>query len=218
MAGDEAAARWIATKLQDEDEFRLAESTGAGFLKLARVDGEEFVAVATGAKSIVTREDVAPIFAAGQAPEFVVNVPSKAIWSGAAIDLIHRSGAAFGTFGELIKASQRTPPSDYRNKDYAFFEQAFSQHSAVSTVTRVFDRVFKLDRHRGFSEIVVALIDAYDMTAEDIRTARSLYGDFTAALKMSNYGSITSSAREAGNTMGVSGYKFGEFMSRLNKP
>jgi hypothetical protein len=63
----------------------------------------------------------------------------------------------------------------------------------------------------------VALVDAYDMSAEDIRSTRDLYGRFDAAVKISSYGSITTAAQEAAASMGAEAFKFGELMRRLNK-
>jgi hypothetical protein len=65
---------------------------------------------------------------------------------------------------------------------------------------------------------VIVLVDAYDMSAEDVRNARDLYGTFDAALKMSSYGSITTAAAQAAESMGAEAFKFGEFLGRLNKP
>jgi hypothetical protein len=110
------------------------------------------------------------------------------------------------------------PVSSYRHKEYGFFERAFRQHSAVEGVTRVYDKVFQLHRRRQLADITVVLIDAYDMSAEDVRRARELYGRFDAAVKISSYGSVTTAAHTAAASMGAEAFKFGELMGRLNKP
>jgi hypothetical protein len=216
VSGDERVAHWIASK-SDED-FR-AVPIGSGFLSIARKSGGQFTAAAIGVTDVVTLAHVKPLFEIGnKRPEFVVNVPSKAIWSGSAIDFIHDAPAAFGKFGELTRASRGDEAiSSYRNKEYDFFERAFRQHSAVSEVTRIYDKVFRLGRVRGMPDVTVVLVDAYDMSAEDVRNARDLYGKFDAALKMSSYGSITTAAAEAAASMDAETFKFGEFLGRLNR-
>src|SRR5690349_21228663 len=103
MAGDERVAEWIAKKLRDDEQFSSVEPTCDGFLEVARKNRIPFQAVAIGVQDVVAVDHVAPLFVVkGRRPEFVVNVPSKAIWSGAAIDLVHAAPAAFGTFGDLI--------------------------------------------------------------------------------------------------------------------
>lgn len=219
MAGDEGVAKWIVDKLKSDGEFSTVASVGSGFLELASKDSAPFTAVAIGVQDVITRNDVRPLFAVkDRRPQFVVNVPPKAIWSGPAIDFIHDAPAAFGTYGELIRASCEEPVSSYRHREYRFFERAFRQHSAVSGVTRIYDKVFQLHRHRGMPDMTVTLVDAYDMSAEDIRRARELYGRFDAAVKISSYGSITTAAHAAAASMGAEAFTFKALMGRLNKP
>jgi hypothetical protein len=219
MAGDEAVARWIANKLKDYSGFGPINSIGSGFLEIARKDNAPFVAAGIGVHDTVMREHLASLFElGGRQPEFVVNVPSKAIWSGTAIEFVHAAPAAFGKFGELIRASGEEPVWTYRNKEYSFFERAFRQHAAVREVARIYDRVYQLYRERGMPDIRVVLVDAYDMSAEHIRHARGLYGRFEAAVKTTSYGAITTAAREAAKSIGADAFMFGELMGRLNKP
>lgn len=218
MAGDEAVARWIANKLKG-DEFIAVDSIGSGFLKITRQDFVPFIAAALGVQDIVRRDHVVPLFEVeARMPEFVVNVPSKAIWSGPAIEFVHDAPAAFGTFGELIRASSEELLWEYRNREYTFFDRAFRQHTAVCEVTRLYDKVFQLHRRRKLSSISVVLVEAYDLSAEDIRKARDLYGQFDAAVKMTSLGAITTAAREAAASIGAEVFTFGELLGRLNRP
>lgn len=217
MAGNEAVARWIAEKSSGE-HFKV-NPIGAGFLQITREEGTPFIVAAIGVQDRVTPDDVVPLFQVNdRRPEFVVNVPSKAIWTGAAIDFVHNTPAAFGTFGDMTRAAREETVCAYRNKEYHFFERAFEQHSAVRGITRVYDKVFQLHRHRGLRDITVALVDAYDVSAEDIRHTRALYDEFDAAVKMTSYGSITTAAHEAARSMNAEVFKFGELLGRLNRP
>jgi hypothetical protein len=215
VSGDERVANWIATKSDADFE---AIAIGSGFLSVKRRGGAQFTAAAIGVPDVVKLSHVEPLFEHQEhQPEFIVNVPSKGIWSGAAIDFVHDAPAAFGTFGELMKASRDEPAHSYRNKEYSFFERTFRQHSSVTRVSRVYDRVYKLSRVRDMPDVIVVLVDAYDMSAEDIRNARELYGPFDAALKMSSYGAVTGAAVQAAESIGAEAFKLREFMGRLNK-
>jgi hypothetical protein len=55
------------------------------------------------------------------------------------------------------------------------------------------------------------------MSAEDVRNARALYGKFDIAVKISSYGSVTTAAWEAAESMGAEAFKFKDLMGRLNK-
>ncbi|WP_038931924.1 hypothetical protein [Bradyrhizobium japonicum] len=218
MAGDEGVAKWIAETLQNDQRFKSVSAVGAGYIEIVRKDHAPFTAAAIGIREVVLPGHVAPLFSGGRSPQFVVNVPSKVIWSGGAIGIIHDAPAAFGTLGELTRAARDEIVSSYRHREYKFFERAFEQHGAVREVTRLYDKIFQLHRYRGLKDITVVLVDAYDMSAEDVRNARELYGRFDAAIKISSYGSITTAAREAAASMGAEALKFGDLMGRLNKP
>jgi hypothetical protein len=85
-----------------------------------------------------------------------------------------------------------------------FFEQAFRQHSAVEDVTRVYDRLYRVHRRRGLADLTgVFLVDAYDMSAEDVRHACDLYGAFDVEVKMNSHGSVTGAAERAAASMGA---------------
>jgi hypothetical protein len=219
VAGSNSVAQWIAGKLDTNEQITAVEPIGSGFLRISRKQFAPFVAAAIGVKEVVELNNVSPLFGvSGVRPVFVVNVPSKAIWSGDAIEFIHDAPAAFGTFGELQSASREECVSDYRNKNYGFFERVFRQHGAVSGVTRLSDRVYQLHRHSGMPDVTVVLVDSYDMSAEDVRNVRDLYGRFDAAVKMTSYGSVTTAAKEAADSMGANAFKLRELMGRLNRP
>jgi hypothetical protein len=143
-----------------------------------------------------------------------VNVPSKTLWSGAAIDRIHAESAAFGTFGDVSRAASLEDAGSYRDKDMGFFINAMRQHGNVSSVSYIYDKVFKADRRVGPS-LVVAVTDAYNMSAEDVRDAKSRFGDFDFVVKASSYGSITNQAEAAAKSMGAQALTFGQLMGRL---
>ena len=84
------ATIWVANKLKDEPDITTIDVTSIGLLKISRKDYPAFKAAALGIEDRVMEAHVAPFFAVTDKPQFVVNVPSKAIWTGPAIDLIHR--------------------------------------------------------------------------------------------------------------------------------
>ena len=115
-----------------------------------------------------------------------------------------RIAHARATLGNLIRASCVVPVSGYRNKQFIFFEQAFRQHSAVEDVTRAYDRLYRVHRRRGLVDLTgVFLVDAYDISAEDVRHACDLYGAFDVAVKMNSHGSVTGAAEMAAASMGA---------------
>jgi hypothetical protein len=167
-----------------------------------------------GVKGVISPDHVRPLLSQATKPEFVMNVPSKSIWSGAAIEMVHATPAAFGGLGDLARAARGGDVPSYRNKEFEFYERAIRQHSNVRDVGRVYDHVFEVLRRHGDS-LIVALLDGYHVSAEDVRNARDRYGRFDVGVKMTSYGSVTSQAEAAAESMGAEAVTLKGLMSRL---
>lgn len=208
---------WVLEKLSTSSSFSSVTKVDDDLLQVQVKDGPAFVVGVVSEPKCVTKIHVEPLFAKSKKPSFITNIPSSAIWGGGAIDFIHAAPAAFGRVGEISKAAKAEPVSTYREKNLSFYERCFEQHSRVAKVSRVFDRVFLLERTGALKPLTVALVEAYDMSAEDVRNARTVYGKFDIALKMSHYGSVTTAAQTAAESMGAEAFKLSDFLGRLNR-
>jgi hypothetical protein len=208
---------WVADKLTTTNkDLEIVNRTPENFLVVRSKDGYTFLVAVLGLQNVIELSDVKPLFVGATKPQLVVNVPSKTLWSGAAIHFIHAAPAAFGTLGDISRAARTKDAGSYRDKNMGFFINAMKQHSNVSSVSYVYEAVFKADRKIGES-LIVAVIDAYNMSAEDVRNAKDRFGHFDIVVKSSSYGSITPQAEAAANSMGAQALKFGELMGRLAK-
>lgn len=214
MAGD--VTNWVAEKLVANEDLEIVERTKENFLVVKAKDRHPFRVAVLGVKSVIEVSDVKPLFSGRTKPQFVVNVPSKTLWDGKAIEFIHASSAAFGTLGDVSRAAYLDDPGTYRDKGMGFFIDAIRQHKNVSSVSYVYDTVLNVDRKKGAS-LKIAVIDAYNMSAEDVRNAKTRVGDFDVVVKSSSYGSITGPAEEAANSMGAQTLTFGHLMQRLSR-
>jgi len=207
---------WVEAHIDENAGFKAAGRSAENFLLIE--DDKKCVhpVAVIGAKPMVQVADVAPALAHAIKPEFVINIPSKSIWTGSAIDLVHAVPAGFGSLGDLGKAVRLGDLAGYRNKEFGFFERAIGQHSNVQQFTRLYDLVFIAHRKRG-PDLTIALIEAYNLSAEDVRHARTQYGAFDIALKMSSYGSVTSAAQEAARSMGAEAMMFRDIMGHLGR-
>lgn len=204
---------WVADKLATTEGLAIVGRTPEDFLVVSSND-DTFLVAALGVKNVIELSDVAPLFAGTTKPQFVVNVPSKTLWSGAAIHHIHAAFAAFGTLGDVSRAADTDDVGSYREKNMDFFINAMRQHSNVSRVSYVYETVFKADRKSGAS-LIVAVIDAYNMSAEDLRNAKDRFGHFDVVVKSSSYGSITNQAEAAAKSMGAQALTFRQLLGRL---
>jgi hypothetical protein len=204
----------VADKLVSKEGLEIVGRTPENFLVVKSKDGSTFTVAVLGVKEVIESSDVEPCFAGTNRPQLVINVPSKTLWSGAAIDRIHAAHAAFGTVGDVSRATYMKDVGSFRDKNMGFFIDAMTQHSNVSSVSYVYDTVFDVQQHLGRG-LVVAVIDAYNMSAEDVRNARDRLGHFDVIVKSSNYGAITPQAEAAAKSIGAQALTFGELMGRL---
>jgi hypothetical protein len=205
---------WVASKLDTNDGLTVVGRTPEDLLLVQFQGNEPFPVAAIGVKDVILPENVQPLLLYATRPQFIVNVPSKTLWSGDAISLINAAPAAFGTLGEISKAAQSGDVPNYRNKNWEFFETAIRQHSNVYAVTRIYDEVFEAHRYKGNSRRI-ALVNGYHVSAEDVRNARDRFGKFDIAVKKSGYGSVTDAAEQAAASMGAQAVTFKGLMQSL---
>ncbi|CAI8693724.1 hypothetical protein BTK96_000287 [Burkholderia pyrrocinia] len=213
---NEDAVQWVANKLGETDGLKVVERTPEGFLVVRSEENYSFLVAVLGVRDLIEVSDVEPLFTGATKPQFVVNVPSRTLWSGAAIGRIHAASAAFGTLGEVSRAAHTEDAGSYRNKNMDYFINAMQQHKNVHSVSYVYETVFRVHRMIGPS-LTVAVIDAYNMSAEDVRNAKARFGHFDVVVKSSSYGSITSAAADAADSIGAQALTFGGLMQRLGK-
>ena len=206
---------WVAEKLaKNEQRLKVVDRTPEDFLVIRTKDDYTFFVAVMSVQEVVQVSHVQPLFAGANKPQLMVNVPSKTLWSGAAIEFVHSVPAAFDTMGDIARAARTKAAEYFRDKNMGFFINAMEQHENVLTVSYVYDSVFRVDRRRG-STIVVAVIDAYNISAEDVRNARTRVGHFDVIVKASSYGSITEQAESAAASMAAQALTFGGLMQRL---
>lgn len=209
------ATDWVAERLaEDRQGVRVIARTSDNLLVVGTADNYTFSVAVLGVQDVVKVSDVQPLFGNGSGPQLVVNVPTKTLWSGAAIEFLHTVPAAFGTMGDINRAAETKAVETFRDKNVGFFINAIEQHSSVSSVSYVYDSVLKVDRRDGTS-VTVAIVSAYNLSAEDVRNARSRVGHFDAVVKSSSHGSITRQAEAAAASMGAKALTFRELMRWL---
>ncbi len=208
---------WVAERLaKDQYRVKVVGRTPEDLLVVKTTDGYTFSVAVLGVQDVVQILHVQPLFVGANKPQLVVNVPSKTLWSGAAIDFLQSVPAAFGTMGDIDRAAQTKAAEFFRDKNMGFFINAMDQHKNVSAVSYVYDSVFRVDRWNGAS-VTVAVIDAYNMSAEDVRNAKTRVGHFDVVVKSSSHGSITYQAEAAAVSMGAEALTYGGLMLHLAK-
>ncbi|KIC35924.1 hypothetical protein [Leisingera sp. ANG-M7] len=163
----------------------------------------------------VSPKDVKELIKAGAA--FICKVPKAGFWDGAAIDICEANGVAWGRLGALMSAcSYDDDPSTHEDREVYFTARALRQHSRVSGFRFITDKLIELRLDNGKS-IIVAVVQAYDITADELRSAWDRHGGFQIALKNNPNGGITQDAYGAAEALGVRVLWLRELMKFLGK-
>ncbi|MGL5011617.1 MAG: hypothetical protein ACRC6I_17200 [Paracoccaceae bacterium] len=146
---------------------------------------------------------------------FISNIPKVGLWSGAAIRICEASHVAWGRFGALLSAcGSRDDPRNHVDKEIGFARTALEQHSNVAALEFIFHKLFKLYLRSG-SSVRVALVNDYDITSTEVRSAKKWLGDFDLILKNNPNGRITADANSAAESIGVKIMKIGDLMKHI---
>lgn len=133
----------------------------------------------------------------------IINIPTRALWTGEALERLAAEGIAFGKMYDLYRGlNQDDDLSSYQNPEYYFVERIIDQHRNVISRERRSDRVYRVVRRVG-SELVIALSQDYEVTADVVRTLYADHAPLDVLLKTNPYGNISKQAREAADKLGV---------------
>ncbi len=211
----ESASTWVAKNFNDPKLIHI-DRTIEDFLVFEDGNGLRLLVAVLGIRNVINISDVQQLFLSNNKPQLIINIPSKTLWSGAAIDFIHSQQSAFGSMGDISLAAKSNPVGSYRDKNMGYFITSMKQHGNVLNVSYIYDSVFQAKRRVG-KDLIVAVINAYNMSAEDVRNTKNRIGQFDVVVKSTSYGSITDQAKEAAESMGAHALTFKELMQCLAK-
>jgi len=207
--------RWALDRLQSHDQVTNVELVHPQVVRISRKSHSTFLAGLIAA-SIVDDHIVRTVLCLDTQIEFIANIPRESFWKGDAIELARRSKVGFGSYGDLLSAIAHSDVRAYIKKEYDFVDRGFRQHTAISDIQRVHDRLFILNRH-AHQSVTVVILNEYELTADHVRVARDRYGPFTDILITNPNGKPTTSATQAAASFGANIYMWGEFLARLNR-
>ena len=112
---------WVVDKLaKDQTSVKVVGRTPDDLLVVASANNYTFSVAVLDVQDLVLVPHVQPLFARASRPQLVINVPSKTLWSGAAIDFLHSVPAAFGTMGDITRAANTKAAERFRDKNVGF--------------------------------------------------------------------------------------------------
>ncbi|MGH8243271.1 MAG: hypothetical protein ACRETY_07985 [Steroidobacteraceae bacterium] len=126
-------------------------------------------------------------------------------------------GIATGSYGDLLRVIGLEDVRSFVPKDIAFIERGLRQHDRIAGFERVHDRIYRI-RRNDMPELMVAMLNEYELTGDHLRTARDRYGAFDLAVIADPNGRATGPAAEVAERLGVTILNWAGFYGRLNKP
>jgi len=208
-------AGWVSKVLPDQPDVTKATPLALNLVEVERADLPTFLLGVISVR-LVTPDAVGPFLKGNSRPSFLVTIPKEAVWTGVAIEALRANNMAFGGMGDLHRALRKDDPSDYVFKEYAYVEQRLRQHRSVIRIDRLYDRVWQIHRNPG-NPLNIAISNAYDLTADGVRTAYDNYAPFDILFHTNNMGRITQEAHAAAGELGIELIRSDELFERLRR-
>lgn len=212
----EESTSWIAEKTRGMEGVEDVVILGSFSFRGMRAEQPPFV-VGVISTTSVTAEHVQEVLAQSPDIEILVNIPKESIWTEGAIRSVETHQIAFGGIGDLMRAVRHEDIRQYVRPEFLFVERGLDQHDRVTSLERKADRVYLIHRN-GLPDLRFVMLNEYELTADHIRVARQLYGNFDMVLLNNPNGNPTAEATELGRTLRVGIFKWGQFLGRLNSP
>ncbi|MCA3351302.1 MAG: hypothetical protein INF97_11955 [Roseomonas sp.] len=193
---------WLIGSLQQHEKVARVVRLARDVIQIDRKEAPPAIVGVISTKRVEIT-DYTQLLSTEPRTQFILSIPNVALWTGRAINDLEFKGVAWGKMYDLYRAlNNEANVSFYRNPSLTFIERLFNQHNNIVRVERLFDHVFRLHRKTGDS-IVVALTDAYEVTADAVRTAYDTLAPFDVLLKNTPYGRVSQLGREVADQLGV---------------
>lgn len=212
---DSWSGSWCREKLIIEENIDNIELISPNMLRVEHSEHGVFH-IATMSLNKIEAKDLQDLIN-GQSVDFVLNVSSEPYLTTDAIELAEKLRFGIGGLGDSMRALRNGELSQYLNPEVNFVYQGLKQHSRVSSVKRLDNRRFHIERF-GLDPVVIISLNEYELTAESIRNAIDKFPSFNAVLKSNPNGDIGDSAYTAAQHAAVAIFRWGELLGALNKP
>ena len=205
---------WVAGNLKTAVHVTKVEILSEQVLRVSRDKYAPYVAGVVSVNCVKT-DTILPLIKSNFQIEIIANIPKESYWTGEALLVAKAHNIAVGSYGDLLRVINTGNVRAFQQKETAFIDRGLRQHDRISGFERMHDRLYLIHRN-SLPDITVVMLNEYELTANHLRTARDRYGKFSLAVITNPNGRATSSAKEAGQTMGVEILNWKAFFGRIN--
>jgi hypothetical protein len=147
--------------------------------------------------------------------EFAMNIKKDALFDQSAIGLSESMPIGLGGLGDLYSAANEREFRTYLPKETRFILRGLRQHTAVTQVDRINNRMYRIRRLANDDMLVLALND-YDLTADAVREGIARFGRCNVILASNPNCRPSAESVSAARYCEVRILKWGQLLGALN--
>ena len=149
-------------------------------------------------------------------PTVILLIPKRSHYDWNARELAEDSGSTIHTFKELYTFIGEPDPRPCVEKNMAYVTERLRQHSAVSQLVMICEASMRLERHKGLSELVVAVDYQYEFSEEAVVQAVKHHPNASVIVNANPNGRSTGAALTHAQHAGVTIFGVSELMGALH--
>ena len=211
---DTWTANWACSKLISHDDIQSANARGSNQIELSVKNVNRSVQIATMSSETVRATDLREL-CSSEDIEFAMNIKKDALYDGSAIQFSESFPVGLGGLGDLYVAAHQREFRNYLPKETRFILRGLRQHTAVSDIHRLNNRLYRVERRSRKAVIVLALND-YDLTADSVRDGIDRFGGCDVILSSNPNCRPSGESLTAAKYCGVRVLKWGQLLRALN--
>ncbi|WP_143735185.1 hypothetical protein [Methylocaldum sp. 14B] len=213
-SSDYSAASWACDKLISHGEIIKAVPIEDHLITLHVKECEREIIVAVMSQKQVYLTNI-PAACQNSRVHFLLNIPRNAYFDGSVLSYAASVPFGVGGLGDLYTAANEKEFREYLPKETRFILRGLRQHAAVSSVTRLNNRLYLVNRFSGKPLRVLALND-YDLTADAIRTGIDVYGKCDFILASNPNCRLSCESINAARSAETAVLKWAQFLGAIN--
>ena len=211
---DSWTGEWCVSKLQEVEKIDQLSLVNSNFFNAINRDFG-LIKVATMSVNRIDANTLIELLS-DESVDFVLNVKGTPYITQCALEMSEKNQFGIGGVADAMRALRDGNASSYLDPEIFFVLQGLRQHTRVSSVVRLDNRRFKIDR-RGLDSVKVITLNEYELTAEAVRNAIDSFPEFDAILKSNPNGQILRSSTLAAESAGVRVFTWAELLGALNR-
>jgi len=184
-------------------------------VQITHRERSEPVLVATMSQEVVSSSELNRVYTSENI-EFILNIQKDALFQRDALEMSEALSFGLGGLGDFYTAANEMEFRAYLPKEFRFIIRGLRQHTRVTNVTRLNNRMLLVERS-GMEERRILALNEYDLTADAVRTGIEKFGVPQILLTSNPNCRPSGESIAAASACGVEVLRFGELLGALNR-